>query len=671
MRLVIFLLPAVCCATAVPVDVTGLSRGPIAVQSTVDSLIVAWPDETSRTWRAVFSLDPERPLINSIGLEGKSVLQLAKPLYWCTTGVRRGGWNQFFDSPAAHPNGMRRFTGDFRLRYAEVRSAGDRVKVLFGRMRMGIFEGAIAFTFFPGSRLIRQEAILSTHEPDVAYIYDAGLSMAAVGDVFAPQDISPQITYYDAVGRMRTERARGPERVPLAVRYRSLALRSGAGSIAVFPPPHQYFFARDLTTNMGYLWNAWGGDVSIGIQQLPDANTPNYPWINAPPGTEQHMAVFYLVSDRKPAGTLADVLRYTHEDRFAPVQGFKVMTSHWHLAFTRQALQNGFDWIPPFKPILKDMGIDAAIIMDFHGDGHPRDLTELRLKELQGYFRACRTQSDSSFLLIPSEEANVHLGGHWVLIFPTPVYWFMDRPDGSDFITNDPHYGPVYRIANSHELLEMVRREGGYMYQAHPRTKGSTGFPDQIQKTEHFRDARYLGAGWKAMPSDLSSPRLGECALKVLDDMNNWGMQKHLIGEVDVFHIGSTDELYAHMNANYVRATRLPDFDHYGEVVEALAQAETFITTGEVLLPEVTISVIAPDSIALHAKLEWTFPLEFAEVVWGNGAQTYHQILPLDSTRQFWHSVIDSKISAKGWKWARLAIWDVAGNGAITNPVWR
>ena len=58
----------------------------------------------------------------------------------------------------------------------------------------------------------------------------------------------------------------------------------------------------------------------------------------------------------------------------------------------------------------------------------------------------------------------------------------------------------------------MVRREGGYMYQTHPRTKGSTGFPDQIRETEHFRDARYLGAGWKAMPSDLSSPRLGERA---------------------------------------------------------------------------------------------------------------------------------------------------------------
>ena len=40
------------------------------------------------------------------------------------------------------------------------------------------------------------------------------------------------------------------------------------------------------------------------------------------------------------------------------------------------------DWTPPFKPVLQAMGVDASIIMDFHGDGHPRDLTDLRLDEL-------------------------------------------------------------------------------------------------------------------------------------------------------------------------------------------------------------------------------------------------------------------------------------------------
>jgi hypothetical protein len=671
MRLAILLLPFCCSAATVPLDLSGVRPGPVTVASAGNSLVVTWPDESGRAWRAEFSLDPERPLITSMGLAGKPLIASARPLYWCSTGVRRGGWDQFFDFPPSHLNGTRRFMGDFHLRSAQARTAGDRLEVIFGRMQMGIFEGTIAYTFYPGSRMIRQEAILSTREKDVAYFYDAGMRMSAEADTQAGGNMTAEIAYYDTAGQFRTERARGPERVAVVARYRSLAVPTAGGSIAVFPPPHQYFFARDFTTNMGYLWHsAFRGSVSIGIRQLPDDNSSYYPWMNAPPGTEQRMAVFYLLSDREPAAVLAEVRQYTHGDRFPALDGFKVATAHWHLAYTEQALEKGFDWTPPFKPVLKDMGVDAAIIMDFHGDGHPRDLTELRLKELDAYFRACRAQSSSSFLLIPSEEANVHLGGHWALVFPKPVYWFMDRPAGAPFVSSAPPYGDVYRVANAHELLEMVHRERGCMYQTHPRTKGSTGFPDQVRESEYFRDARYLGAGWKAMPSDLSSPRLGERALKLLDDMNNWGLRKRLIGEVDVFQLDATHELYAHMNANYVRLARLPDFDHYGEMVEALARGDGFITTGEVLLPDVKISGPA-DLITVKARVQWTFPLAAADIVWSDGANASREMPSLDTTRAFGASEFTWTIRAKDWKWARLAVWDVAGNGALTNPVWR
>jgi hypothetical protein len=40
--------------------------------------------------------------------------------------------------------------------------------------------------------------------------------------------------------------------------------------------------ARDYTSNMGYLWHSsWRGNVSLGIRQLPDDNSPYYPWMNA------------------------------------------------------------------------------------------------------------------------------------------------------------------------------------------------------------------------------------------------------------------------------------------------------------------------------------------------------------------------------------------------------
>ena len=206
-------------------------------------------------------------------------------------------------------------------------------------------------------------------------------------------------------------------------------LKTDAGSVAVFPAPHQYFFPRDFTSNLGYVWHrAWRGRVSLGIRQLRDENWQYYPWMNAPPGRPQRMGVFFLLSPGAPDTALAQVLRYTNGDRFRALDGYKTLSTHWHLADTVQAVANGFQWTPPFKPVLKAMGVDASMIMDFHGDGHPADLTDVRLGELDAYFRALKAQSDPDFLLIPAEEANVHLGGHWTVIFPKPVYWFMSRP---------------------------------------------------------------------------------------------------------------------------------------------------------------------------------------------------------------------------------------------------
>ncbi len=660
-------------ADVVPLDTSAVHPGPITVEKRPDAVIIRWPDELSRQWTAEFSLDPAKPLVTAIGVGGRNVIERARPLYSCSTGKRRGGWDEFFDRPSTHPEGTRSFAGVFRLQSAKARSVGDRLEILFDGLNLGVFQGGIAFTFFPGSRLIQQEAVATTVEPDIAYFYDAGIRMAADSEKLAGWNMQSEVAYFNMDGRLIVERP-DFERTPVKARYRVVALRTAAGSIAVFPPPHQYFFARDTTQNLGYLWHSsYRGETSIGIRQLPDDNLPFYPWMNAPPQTQQRMSVFYSISDREPAAALQQTLRYTNRDRFPDLPGYKKLATHWHLAYTAQAMQKGpkgFEWTPPFKPVLKEMGIDAAMIMDFHGDGHPQVLTSERVKELDAYYRASRAQSDRDFLIIPSEEANVHLGGHWAVTFPKPVYWFMKRPSDKPFRSEDPTYGTVYHVGNEQEMLDLVRRENGFMYQTHPRTKGSKGFPDKIRETAYFRDPRYFGAGWKAMPTDLSSLREGVRALNLLDDMNNWAMQKRLIGEVDLFQIDSTHELYAHMNVNYLRLDRLPDFDNYGRVIDALNSGDFFISTGEVLLPKVEIAQDSTDRIVARAEVKWTFPLQFAEVVWGNGSQTQRQIFQLETTREFGSAKFEWKLAAPGWKWARVAVWDIAGNGAFVNPVW-
>jgi hypothetical protein len=209
------------------------------------------------------------------------------------------------------------------------------------------------------------------------------------------------------------------------------------------------------------------------------------------------------------------------------------------------------------------------------------------------------------------------------------------------------------------------------MYQTHPRTKGSTGYPDKILTTEYFQDSRYLGAGWKALPSDPSSPRLGDRAFDLLDDLSNRGLRKRLVGEVDVFQFDHTHELYAHMNINYIRLDRLPPFDRWGEALAPLARGDFFTTTGEVLLPAVDFSGSSPNEIIVRADVRWTFPLQFAEIVWGDGRKVERETIPLTDTREFGRKNFEWRAKASGWTWARVAVWDIAANGAFVNPDWR
>src|SRR5919198_266949 len=166
--LALVLVPLQTPAVPIAIDVSGVRAGPIAVAQADGQVTVAWPDETGRAWRAAFSLDPSKALVAAIGPDGgDAVVRNARPFYQGETGIRRGGWYAFFDDPASHPDGTRHVQGTFRLRAATARTVADRVEIVFDGFRMGSFEGSIAYTFYPGSRLIRQAAIATTYEPDV------------------------------------------------------------------------------------------------------------------------------------------------------------------------------------------------------------------------------------------------------------------------------------------------------------------------------------------------------------------------------------------------------------------------------------------------------------------------------------------------------------------------
>jgi hypothetical protein len=71
----------------------------------------------------------------------------------------------------------------------------------------------------------------------------------------------------------------------------------------------------------------------------------------------------------------------------------------------------------------------------------------------------------------------------------------------------------------------------------------------------------------------------------------------------------------------------------------------------------------------IAADVEWTFPLEFAEVVWGHGQKTERQIIRLTYLPAFGTHHFQIPFDTTGTKWVRFAVWDSAGNGAFVQPV--
>jgi len=68
--------------------------------------------------------------------------------------------------------------------------------------------------------------------------------------------------------------------------------------------------------------------------------------------------------------------------------------------------------------------------------------------------------------------------------------------------------------------------------------------------------------------------------------------------------------------------------------------------------------------------LEWTFPLAFAEIIFGDSQTVQRQRIDLSDTAAFGSRTLKVPVNLKGQKWVRFEVWDVAANGAFTQPVW-
>jgi hypothetical protein len=259
----------------------------------------------------------------------------------------------------------------------------------------------------------------------VAYKYIGGLKGFSISD-------NTRVVWRDTARAWQQYAFGGAvnrDAVGLRGRNRLGILEANGGSLGFLPPSHKFFFSREIETNLGYVYYRKDGENSfaIGVRQ-PDREVGykpygisdevwsrrvgesrgelnNFALYNAPPGTMQRMPVYFYLSPNGSHATQESVMAFTHDDVYKPLPGYKVMVSHFHFHLNEQLTDAGsMDVEPTWLSVFRALGVNLAILADFHSDAHATDTGKVRLDEQQVYFAGCERFSGPDLLLIPGGE---------------------------------------------------------------------------------------------------------------------------------------------------------------------------------------------------------------------------------------------------------------------------
>lgn len=614
------------------------------------------------------------------------------------------------------PQEIKRATATYQAEGCDVKTNGHRLEILFPGVQMGIFTGSLQYTIYEGTDLIRLELIAKTEEQSVAYKYDAGwkgLKLQPKSKIVW-RDTSNYWQDYDF-----TNPANG-EPATVVAANRLMAVQAPAGSIVTFPPPHDFFWAREISVSLGYNWFRKDNDetFSFGIRQAEDEIDPayagrgpedrrqNFALYNARPGTWQRMPIYFLVDDGTGEQAIEEALAFTRKDHYQEIPGYWIMARHFHTSPVPRLLgmnnQHGSlgDVLPDFE-LARQTGINifgpvggGGVLPSGNMRIGPRPAATLdstrassnvtsdavRLEGQAMYYDMARLQSRNKFLVMPNEEIftlpkDGGMGGHNDVLLSHPVFWTNGRAPDQPFVEEKSKYGKVYHIGNPADLIEMTHRENMLIFMPHPDTKGSAGYPDAFREREYFIDANYRGVGFRwAMDLDRSEKRMSDYrCMPLFDEMNNWVADlptppKYEDAITETYELGPGDDFYANDPVTYVKVEGQPGIDNWRPIIDAMMKGHFFVTTGEVLIPNYALQGTGVQRMII-ADLEWTFPLEYAEVVWGDGQKTDRQIISLTDQPAFGKHHFEIPFNTSGKKWVRFAVWDSGGNGAFVQPI--
>src|SRR5205085_8007703 len=134
----------------------------------------------------------------------------------------------------------------------------------------------------------------------------------------------------------------------------------------------------------------------------------------------------------------------------------------------------------------------------------------------------------------------------------------------------------------------------------------------------------------------------------------------------DLFSVEPENEMYAHLNVNYLQLDELPAHEKgWQPVLDVMQKGKFFVTTGEVLIPGFdvngkhageSIKVPANGKANIHLEADWTFPLNFAEIITGDGKKVYRERISLDHTLPFGKEVFNFSTDVANRKWLRVEL---------------
>src|SRR5215510_6614632 len=296
-------------------------------------LTVAWNGQNGSEMRTRYAVDGGQPVIRELavrkaGGQWVTLGQNLTPEYHFVSGIRRmstqqadplkdagveltpeviakNRWYAFWDAPLVmkpgreiigpprSPADIKQGSASFHTTSCKVKTDGAALQVTFPGLSMGIFSGDLRFTAYRGTNLIRMDALASTKEEWIAYKYEGGLKGFST-------DLTPRVVWRDTGGLPQQYLFGGivhKTLAPVKAQNRMLIAEGKGASLATFPPPHTFFFTREVDINLGYVWYRKDSDKTFGFgvrQADAEENlqyVDNFALFNAPPGTVQRMGV--------------------------------------------------------------------------------------------------------------------------------------------------------------------------------------------------------------------------------------------------------------------------------------------------------------------------------------------------------------------------------------------